>query len=208
MFSQIDHLVYAVPELESGSRHIQQLLGVPVEGGGRHPDRGTHNHLIGLGPHSYLEIIAKEPNRPENAPPCWMGLDGLQAARMLRWAVKRPNLDHCHRLAEKHQIPLGAIAQGRRQLASGDWLSWQLTEPGTQSQASILPFFIDWGQSLHPSQNMTGPCRIESIALYHPQAPQLQEQLDVFDLPHQVQTAEEARIVIRLQTPNGLVELS
>lgn len=59
----LDHLVYAVADLLAGMDEIEQLLGVRPVAGDRHPQYGTHNALLSLGPKTYLEIVAADPDR-------------------------------------------------------------------------------------------------------------------------------------------------
>ena len=49
MTNQIDHLIFAAPDLEEGILLLQNLMGVKAVFGGKHIGIGTHNALIGLG---------------------------------------------------------------------------------------------------------------------------------------------------------------
>ncbi|NHZ70412.1 MAG: VOC family protein, partial [Proteobacteria bacterium] len=69
MLSQIDHLVFATPDLDQGTSYIEELLGVDAVAGGTHPDFGTHNSLVSLGHHTYLEIVAPDPHRTDPSIP-------------------------------------------------------------------------------------------------------------------------------------------
>ena len=71
----IDHLVIGAADLASGARHVENLLGVPLSPGGRHGHMGTHNRLLKLGPTSYLEVIAVDPEAAPPGRPRWFGLD-------------------------------------------------------------------------------------------------------------------------------------
>jgi hypothetical protein len=52
---QIDHLVFAAPDLEDGVNEVEARFGVRAGDGGQHLGQGTHNKLLALGPTTYLE---------------------------------------------------------------------------------------------------------------------------------------------------------
>ena len=58
----LDHLVVAANNLEAGVHHVIEALGVEPAPGGRHDYMNTHNAVLRLGPKTYLEIIAVDPD--------------------------------------------------------------------------------------------------------------------------------------------------
>ena len=118
LLRRLDHLVYAVPDLDAGVADLEQRLGVRAAPGGPHPGRGTRNALIALGPESYLEIIAPDPAQSAPAGGRWFGVDPRTPARLAGWAAKGRDLPRLVAAAAQRGIPLGEVMPGARTRAA------------------------------------------------------------------------------------------
>ena len=204
----IDHLVWACPELQAGVDDASSLLGVTPMQGGRHPDWGSHNALLSLGPETYLEIIAPDPASP-------LPLDQRPAvftspgAGMLNgWVARHPDLDGAIACAEERGFPLGPAIHGRRTLADGRELSWVLTDPRNRHFDGLLPILIDWGTSPHPAANAPEGCHLVDFRLRHPDSDALAAFLEGLGIPMLVEHGESPKIKATIETPSGSVALS
>ena len=110
LLRQIDHLVYATPDLSAGVERIEALLGVRATPGGQHPGEGTRNALIALGPTSYLEILAPDPEQPKPDRPRRFGIDTLSGPRLVTWAAKGRNL------TQTVDVGIGELANAKRRI--------------------------------------------------------------------------------------------
>ena len=73
--AELDHIAVVAPDLAAGVAWVREALGVEMPPGGRHPEMGTHNHLVGLGPDVYLEVIAIDQDAAAPRHRRWFGLD-------------------------------------------------------------------------------------------------------------------------------------
>lgn len=175
----IDHLVYAVPELAEGIDWIERSTGIRPAIGGSHVGLGTHNALVSLGS-SYLELIAPDPSQSEPAVPRPFGIDDLDGAALITFAIRpdgddRPdstevgNIDALAAQAIVGGYNPGPIADMSRATPNGDLLEWRLTFPRLSSSGlGTVPFIIDWGDT--PQPNTTAPTGIDlvSLTIEHP----------------------------------------
>ncbi|MEC8509190.1 MAG: VOC family protein, partial [Planctomycetota bacterium] len=75
LISTIDHLVVTAPSRALGVEYVSDRLGVKLVEGGVHPRMGTHNSLLRLNDHIYLEVIAIDPGSDPPTHPRWFELD-------------------------------------------------------------------------------------------------------------------------------------
>ncbi|MGH2372004.1 MAG: VOC family protein, partial [bacterium] len=120
------------------------LVGVRATFGGQHSGRGTRNALMALGPATYLEIIAPDPEQAPPKTPRPFGIDRLKESRLVAWAANGKELDLLRRDAASKGVELGEVSSGSRQRPDGVVLSWRSTNPRTEVADGIVPFFIDW----------------------------------------------------------------
>jgi hypothetical protein len=204
---RVDHLVYAVPDLDAGIADLEARLGARAAMGGQHPGRGTRNALVAFGPDSYLEILAPDPSQP--APPGgrWFGVDPSAPARLAGWAAKGSDLDRLAARALQRGVALGAVTAGSRQRPDGVLLRWTFTDPATIAVFGLAPFFIDWGTSPHPAATAPrGPVLVDLHA-EHPRPELAIEPLAALGVPLPVERGPRPALVATLRTVSGVVEL-
>lgn len=161
----IDHLIIGAPTLEEGVEYVFKKSGLKAIYGGKHPGFGTHNALLGLGKGVYLEIIAPDPEQKIDGP-LWMGLEKVSTSKLISWAAKSSELESLCRLAKENDIDLGSIFPGQRMKSDGQLLKWKLTDPRKMMLSGTVPFFIDWGNSPHPSNDLPSIGEIASFGVY------------------------------------------
>lgn len=121
----IDHLLWAVPELEEGRRRLAERTGVEAALGGRHPGVGTHNALLDLGDERYLEIIAPDPTQSE-ASGLGLLVAEVESPRLLTWCARTRDVDALAAAARHAGLEPGEPVAMSRELLGG---------PGRRSEA-------------------------------------------------------------------------
>ena len=207
LLTRLDHLVYATPDLSLGIEAVDKLLGVRATPGGQHPGLGTRNALVALGPSSYLEIIGPDPDQPKPAGRRRFGIDELKAPRIVRWVAKGTELEKIRAAAAERDVKLGPVIPGSRRRPDGVLLSWQYTDPNTVVADGLVPFFIDWGTSPHPSATAARGASLVQVRGEHPDAERVQQLLDALGLDLRVQRGSSPAIVATIDSPRGRVEL-
>jgi hypothetical protein len=202
-----DHLVYAVPDLDSGMAEVERLLGVKPAVGGQHPGRGTRNALVGLGPTVYLEILARDPAQPEPDKPRSFAIDGLKAPKMVGWGAHGRDLDALVKDAAAKGVKLGELGSGGRKRPDGVVLAWRFTSPDALLGGGVVPFFIDWGTSPHPAKTAPQGARLVAMRAEHPDPAGVERMLRVLGVDMPVVKGPAPALIAVIECPKGRVEL-
>ena len=202
---ELDHLVYAGPDLGALVAEVHAGTGVAPRPGGSHEGRGTANVLLGLGRGRYLELLGPDPDQGEPDRPRPLRVDQVTAPTMVGWAVRTPGIEHLVDSARADGYDPGPVAPMSRRTPEGELLSWRLTPP-EGGFGGAVPFLIDWQESPHPSEHLP-EVGLREVVIAHPQVSDVGTALTAvgaFDLVR-LESADSFRMSIVLETPNGLI---
>lgn len=204
----LDHIVWAVPDLDAAVRQITDLTGIEPVSGGKAPGREQpHNALLSFGGGSYFEIFS--PARAGGGGR-WGDAIGDGKPRIVSYALRATDRFEKLRAAitvHGHSFT-GPRAMGRVR-PDGGAVNWELLNVAGTPFDDALPFFIDWlGSKPHPSESSPKGATIASFVVAHPQADQLAEVFRGLGIDTPVVRAARHAIHLQLNTPAGKVWLT
>jgi hypothetical protein len=207
---ELDHLVYATPDLAATAAELARRTGIEPSAGGRHEGYGTHNRLASLGDRAYLEIIGADPDQPSPARPPLYSLAALDLARLMGWAVATDDLESAVVRACAAGYQLGQIESMSRTRADGEALAWRLTLPLEGADCHVVPFLIDWGGTdprTHPAATSAPGLELIAMRAMHPEPARVQAVLDALGVQLTIESAAQPALEATLATPHGRVVL-
>jgi hypothetical protein len=163
----LDHLIVAGPDLDELVRQVAASTGVRAAAGGRHPGQGTWNALLGLGVGCYLELLAPDPQQTGGA--FRASIADLDAPALHTWCVRAGDADAVARRVEAAGARPRRLAMAR-QRPDGVTLQWELVFVDAHPYGDLVPFFIDWRGSPHPSGSLPTGLTCDTLRLAHPDA--------------------------------------
>ncbi len=202
-----DHLILTSPDLSKGMDYVENLLGIRPVFAGQHPGLGTHNALLSLGNRTYLEVIAPDPKQGFDKNKLWITIEDTPAPRLAHWVAQTDQLEVIVAKAKEHQIPLGDIRPGSRTQTDGTPISWKATFPAVENFGGLLPFFINWGNSLHPSESLPLAGSLKKISATHPNPDLIQKYWRAFGIPYEIHYGAHPQLHAWIQTKKGLIKL-
>lgn len=169
---ELDHIMYAVSDLQQGIAEIESLTGVRAEFGGSHPGNGTCNALLSFDNRQYLEIIA---------PDAGQELKGTLGQELLdhdysgirTWAAATDDYAKITSVMDQFHYQYNIVDMTRTR-PDGLMLAWQIMFVTGHPFGNLMPFFINWLDSPHPADDTPRGCKLGDYAV------QLIDNSDVF----------------------------
>ena len=206
----LDHIVLAAQDVQAAVAEIEAATGVRAELGGHFQGRGVYNHLLALQDNAYLEIIGPDPQQPDHDGPLPFGLHLTDQTRVPHWCAKAgAQIEQRVADARAAGYDLGEVRPLGRVLADGTRLDWQLSIGGWPPLLDgLVPFLIDWGDALHPSETAVKGCTLVDFHAQHPDPAAVQAALNTLGVTLNVQQADTPALFATLEGPKGQITLT
>lgn len=204
---ELDHILLGVADLDRGIAWFEERSGVRAMPGGVHPGRGTRNALISFGARRYLEIIAPDPAQAAVRNPMVDGLRALQKPHLVGWAAHTDDLESVFEKANTAGVAAEQPRDGSRARPDGKMLHWKSFNLRNDF-GGVLPFFIQWSaDSVHPSQDAPGGCRLQHFTIQSPAANDVTEIARKLGLNVEVRTGNTLTLTAQIIGKKGAFEL-
>ena len=205
--ADIDHLLYASHSLAQGMDEVEQLFGVRPVVGGQHPNMGTHNALMALGPSTYLEVIARDPALQVPTRGALVDFAEDETSRLITWAVRTSEINTLTDKLHKAGVPVGKEDAGRRETPEGQILAWRFTDPYAMPMGGAVPFLIDWGNTPHPASSIASGGTLRRLRIAHPQAAMLGQLFSTIGVEVEVVEESAFRLTAQIESQQGVITL-
>ena len=150
---RLDHLGYAVRDLDGAAVRFREELGLDSVVGGRHVGFGTANRIVPLGD-QYIEIVGAVDEA--EAQGSVFGRSVLErTAQGDGWLVIVVTTDD----VEVEAARLGLeVTTGARARPDGSQVRWRMTGLDAPEREPWMPFFMTWDipEELHPGRQRAG----------------------------------------------------
>lgn len=203
---ELDHLMWEELRLSEGEKRFAALTGVTPAFGGRHPDMGTHNSLLSLGPEKYLEIISLDPAHLEAANLPEETLSSFTPS-LFAFGVRTYDLVRVEQMVRATGLKIEHLHNITRQSPDGRTLEWQTIVVGGHDFGDFLPFFTRCGNVVHPSETAPKGCELLEFSVGHPQHQELSRLYKALEINVPVFESEQPQLRAVLATPKGEVVL-
>jgi catechol 2,3-dioxygenase-like lactoylglutathione lyase family enzyme len=150
---RLDHVVYAVPDLDEAAVRFREKFGLDSTEGGRHERWGTANRIVALGD-QYLELVAAvdAPAAAETG----FGMGVLErAAGIGGWFTIAAVADDLEAVASRLGIE---VDSGSRTRPDGEAIRWRMAGLDDPRREPWMPFFLTWDvtNELYPGRARAG----------------------------------------------------
>jgi hypothetical protein len=135
---RIDHVIYAVSDLQRAAHRFAEESGLRATGGGEHPGFGTRNEIIPVGAGQYIELMAVADVQSRHPLALTLSAVARGGDRLMGLCLRPEDLDA---VASRLSIE---VTTAERHNPDGELVRWRLAGVEGALGPERLPFFIDW----------------------------------------------------------------
>ncbi len=201
---RIDHLVWYDANLEQGRGFFAERLAAAPAFGGSHPGEGTANYLASLGDDTYLEILGRDPAQADAS--LDSEIAALAGSGLYHWACGGIPISDLAARAEAAGLPC-SISAGGRVKPDGTRLDWTCLGVRGHEYGALVPFFIDWHETVHPARSTPRGGSIVEFVAVSPRPASLKAIYDALDVDVAVEQGPTAGIVATIESASGRLML-
>lgn len=202
---KVDHFILAAPIFKAGVSKVEEVLGVAPELGGAHPEHGTVNAISALNDHIYLEVLSPDPNEAKPTKFTAQLIASLPTPAISMFAVTGVPIAEAVDLAAAAGFNVGEPKADCRKRLDGSILSWKTLQLFNSPFGLSVPFFIEWSDETHPTDNSAKVAEVESFAAIHPQADELATLYEKLGIPVSVEDGAKPSFRLALRNEHGVV---
>jgi hypothetical protein len=212
--TRIDHVIWAVPDLDSGAKFFERMSGVTPIVGGVHPGRGTRNKLASAGDRMYFEIIAPDPAQMPFDPVAnpvqafAHTISQMPGPEVDMFAYATSELEEAAAAGRELGLEVVGPTPGQRVTPDGVLIRWSHVDFIGHDFGQFIPFAINWVDSPHPSTSSPPGAVIEGITVEHPRADELRGIYEALGVPAEVIAADEPVIIVHMRSAKGSFEVT
>jgi hypothetical protein len=211
--TQIDHIIWAVPDLDAGAKTFEEMSGVKPIVGGVHPGRGTRNRLASAGDNMYFEIIAPDPDQtpfdPVNKPVQAFAdrISKMDGPEVDMFAYSTTDLEAAAEAGRKLGLSVVGPTPGERMTPDGVHIKWSHVDFLGHDFGQFIPFAINWLDSPHPSTTSPKGAVIDGVTVEHPRADELRKIYEALGVPAEVVQGEDPVIIVHMSSEKNAFEV-
>jgi hypothetical protein len=203
----LDHVLWAVPDLDQGTALFAAATGVTPAKGGSHAGFGTRNQLAALGDQLYFEVISVDPAQKDFRRRA-QRIGAMTAPEMHTFGIRGSALEAYRDTARAMGLAASDPVQMSRIRDDGVKLEWRSIYFDDPVWGDMIPFLIDWMGSPHPCEVAPKGLRMLEFAALHPRADELAAIYARLGVRVPVRRAVRPGFLLRLDTPRGEVLLT
>lgn len=136
---RIDHVIYGVSDLSDAQRWFRSEFDLLATPGGSHPELGTANAIIPLGPGQYIELMAVADADMNHPLAKFVAAAVASGDRPIGLCLRPDDLDQVAARLDLRIIDM------HRETPDGGLVEWRIAGMEAALGPQRLPFFIDWG---------------------------------------------------------------